>query len=100
MIINFSDTIIFSTYDEKIKMKERIIEFISESKMNKILYKGDPNQVDYKLLKKIISINHIFDDSSTNIKNFVDIADDDNVKDIYRKFLEKINCEYCVIYKK
>jgi CRISPR/Cas system-associated protein Cas5 (RAMP superfamily) len=100
MIINFSNTVIFSTYDEKIKMKEKIIDFISESKMNKILYKGDPNGVDYKLLKKILSPTHIFDDNTTNIKNFVNIEDDDNIRDIYKKFLDKINCEYCVIYKK
>lgn len=100
MNIKLNDNVVFSIYDENKKMKEKILEFISDSKTNKILYKGDPNDINYKLLKKIIPIKNIkFDDKSNNINQFVKIDDSSNVKDIYNEFLNKIDCQYCLIYK-
>jgi hypothetical protein len=55
--INLKDNIYFKSYDNKLKLNEDIIEFIISDKIDKVLFKGDPNDINYKLLKKIIPIN-------------------------------------------
>ena len=50
MEINIKDNIYFRTYDKKVKLNEDIVDFILSDKIDKVLYKGEPNDINYKLL--------------------------------------------------
>ena len=50
MEINLKDNIYFKTYEKKIKLNEDIVDFILSDKIDKVLFKGEPNEINYKLL--------------------------------------------------
>jgi len=94
------DNVVFSTIQEPKLLKEKILEFIFEAKTDKILYKGIPNDINYKLLKKILPLKEIKNNQNKNsINKIIEINDTDSVRDVYSNFLEKINTNYCLIYK-
>jgi hypothetical protein len=100
MEIKLKDNVVFEPYDDIKLLKEKILEFIFETKTDKILYKGNPSDINYKLLKKILPLDQIrFDKSINSINKFVEIEGDD-IRDVYQVFLNKIKCHYCLIYKK
>ena len=100
MEILFKENVIFDTFSNESDLRNKILSFIYDSKTSKILYKGDPNLIEYKLLKKIIPIENIkYNHSKTNINNFVEINNEKNVREIYEDFLSKINTKLCLIYK-
>jgi len=99
MEIRLKDNVIFTVYHDKKLLKEKILEFIFESKTDKILYKGNPTDINYKLLKKILPLNQIkFDKNANSINKFVEIETED-IRIVYGDFLKKIECNYCLIYK-
>jgi hypothetical protein len=80
-------------------MKEKIMDFIMESKTSKILFKGNPKIINYKLLKKILPLEQIkFDSSINSINKFVEIENKD-IREVYSELLENVDCEYCLIHK-
>jgi hypothetical protein len=85
MQYEMNDDIIFETYNDNSKLKETILNFILNSDPEKILYKGNPHEINYKLIKKILP-NQMID--STNLRNS------------YEKFISNIECKNCLIYKK
>lgn len=88
MEINLKDNIYFKTYDRKIKLNEDIVEFILSDKIDKVLFKGEPNDINYKLLKKIIPLID---------KN----SEPELVRKKYQNVLELCdNTPYCIIYRK
>ena len=90
MEINIKDNIYFRTYDKKVKLNEDIVDFILSDKIDKVLYKGEPNDINYKLLKKIIPL------SESNVN-----PDPDVVRKKYQSYLDICdNTQYCIIYKK
>lgn len=99
MEIKLKDNVYFVGYNDHDKMKERILEFILETKANKILYKGVPDLINYKLLKKILPLNQIKIDLSNNsINKFVEIEDKE-IREVYKELIESVNCKYCLIHK-
>ena len=99
MEIKLKDNVIFIGYNDEVKMKEKILDFIMNSKTSKILYKGNPVNINYKLLKKILPLDKIKFDSSTNsINKFVEIENKD-IREVYSDLLKNVNCEYCLIHK-
>jgi hypothetical protein len=100
MEIMLKNNIVFIGYNDSKLLKEKILEFIFEAKTEKILYKGIPSDVNYKLLKKILPTDQIQPDFNHNsIFKFVDITPKKGIRDIYQDLLDKIKCEYCLIYK-
>ena len=100
MEILLKPNIAFYKFDTQHEMSEKIMDFICNSKTDKILYKGNPNEVNYKLLKKILPLDKVvFDNNKKSIYKFVDISTEKNIRDIYQDFLTKVDCEYCLIYK-
>jgi len=98
MNVRLKENVVFTPYNDNVQLKEKILEFILESRTDKILYKGNPSDINYKLLKKILPLDDIkFDKSANSINKFVEIGD--NIRDVYNDFLDKIDCEYCLIYK-
>jgi hypothetical protein len=86
--INLKDDIYYKSYDNKVDLNEEMVNFIFSNKIDKVLYKGDPNLINYKLLKKIIPMNE---------KN----SEPDKVRSKYSNILALTENEpYCVIYKK
>jgi len=78
MEIRLKNNVVFIGYDNKKELKEKILFFIMNSKTDKILYKGDPSLINYKLLKKILPLEQIkFDESENSINKFVVIEDKD-----------------------
>lgn len=99
MEIKLKDNVVFAPYYDIKLLKMKILDFIFESKTDKILYKGNPSDINYKLLKKILPIDQIKIDKSTNsINKFVEI-ESDNIRDVYQNLIDKVNCDYCIIYK-
>lgn len=88
MEINLKDNIYFKSYDKKVKLNEDIVDFILSNKIDKVLFKGEPNDINYKLLKKIIPL------LDNNIQPEL-------VRKKYQNILELCdNLPYCMIYKK
>jgi len=88
--INIKENIYFKTYDKRVKLNEDIVDFILSDKIDKVLYKGEPNDINYKLLKKIIPLS----DSNPN-------PDPELVRKKYQSYLEICdNTPFCIIYKK
>lgn len=86
--INLKDNIYYKSFNNKIDLNEDILNFIFSNTIDKVLYKGNPNEINYKLLKKIIPINEKF-------------VEPDKVRKKYGYVLELTdNDPYCVIYKK
>jgi len=99
MKIKLKNNVMFVTFDNQIEMKENIMDFILESKTDKILYKGNPENINYKLLKKILPLEQIkFDKSENSINKFVVIENKD-VREVYKELIDEIDCEYCLIHK-
>jgi hypothetical protein len=66
----------------------RVSLFILSDKIDKVLYKGEPDGINYKLLKKIIPLlesNYSPEIVRNKYKNILEICD---------------NLPYCIIYKK
>lgn len=88
MEINLKENIYFKPYDKKVKLNEDIVNFILSNKIDKVLFKGEPNDINYKLLKKVISL------IDKNIEPEL-------VRKKYQNILEICdNMPYCMIYKK
>jgi len=88
MELILKENIVFKTYDKKIQLNEEIIDFIMENKIDRVLYKGDPNEINYKLLKKIIPLS----DSKES---------PELVRKKYQNILElSDNQPFCIIYRK
>lgn len=89
MEINLKDNIYYKSYKNKVDLNEEIVNFIFSDKIDKVLYKGDPNLINYKLLKKIIPMNE-----SKRIEP-------DMVREKYSKIIDITdNDPYCAIYRR
>jgi len=99
MEIKLKNNVLFIGYNNQKDMKEKIMDFILNAKTDKILYKGDPSLINYKLLKKILPLDQIkFDDSENSINKFVVIENKD-IREVYADLIENVDCEYCLIHK-
>lgn len=94
------DNVVFNAFTDEKELKGAILKFIYDAKTDKILYKGDPTQINYKLLKKILPLEKIKHSQNKNsINTFIEIDVDKNIRDVYQDFLTKIDADYCLIYK-
>lgn len=101
MEILFKENVVFNIFNDETELKEKILDFIFDSKTDKILYKGNPTEINYKLLKKILPLEKLkFEKDADSINNFVDINEEKNVREVYFEFLDKVECPYCLIYKR
>lgn len=101
MEITLKDNVVFNAFSDEKELKAKILQFIWEAKADKILYKGNPTQINYKLLKKIMPLDKIQHSVSKNSLNqFVEIDPEKNVREVYAELLAKVGTDYCLIYKK
>ena len=88
MEINLKDNIFYKSYRTKKELNEEIIDFIFSNKIDKVLYKGEPIGINYKLLKKVIPMSE-------------KKVEPDMVREKYSKIIDVTdNDPFCVIYKK
>jgi len=89
MKIDLKENVIYETFPNQNQMMEKILEMIMDSRTDKILYKGNPNEINYKLMKKVL------------LKDYTKKIDPDLVKDMYDDITTKDGVrEFCIIYKK
>lgn len=88
MIVKIKDNVVYESFDNKKEMMEKILNMIIESKTDKILYKGDPKEINYKLMKKVI------------LENYTQKIDPDIVKNMYEQVIKTDDKrDFCIIYK-
>jgi len=98
MEVILKENIVFNSFSEESELRETILKFIWDSKSDKILYKGDPSLINYKLLKKILPLEKVKHSQNKNsINQFVEIGE--NVREVYKNFLDIVGSSYCLIYK-
>jgi len=87
--INLKDNIFYKSYKSKLDLNEEMINFIFSDRVDKVLYKGAPKDINYKLLKKVIPMNE-----SKRVEP-------DMVREKYDKIIDITDNEpYCIIYRK
>lgn len=92
MEINVQKNIYYQPFNSRKEMKEKILEFILNSKLDKVIYKGEAMDMNYKLMKKIISNNEEIKHNNINPSE---------VKKKYKKIINMGGGNpFCVIYKK
>ena len=87
MKIELRENVIYESFNDKKDMMEKILKMVIESDVDKILYKGDPCEINYKLMKKIL------------LENYLQKINPDDVKNMYLCALKDDNKKFCIIYK-
>jgi len=85
--LNLKEKITYKSFENQEKLNQFILEYIFNSKTDKIIFKGDPWEINLKLLKKLIDKDN----------PLVDCGD---VRGAFRKIIQITQNEpLCVIYK-
>ena len=88
MKVSLKSKIVYETFTTKKELQDKILSMILKSKTDKILYKGDPCDIDYKLMKKVL------------IEDYTQKIDPDIVKSKYNSIIESTEeRDFCLIYK-
>jgi hypothetical protein len=85
MITTLRDNIVYRSFSDQSELSKEILSMICDEKTDKILYKGLPDNINYKLLKKVLTKEK-------------DIAPD-TVRSMFGEVIKKTNDEYCLIFK-
>ena len=54
MKVALKSKVVYETFTTKKELQNKILSMIIKSKTDKILYKGNPVDIDYKLMKKVL----------------------------------------------
>ena len=85
--LNLKEKIAYRSFFTQKELNEFMLEYIFNSKTDKIIFKGDPWEINLKLLKKVI------DKENPLIEN-------GDIRGAFRKIIQNTNNDpYCVIYK-
>ena len=98
MDIYLNDNVIFESVSSDTQLKQRVCGFILKSKTNKILFKGNPNNLNYKSLKSVFKTKCTIKDNT--IYMYMNENNDCDIRSLFKNFINKIGCNYCIIYKK
>lgn len=76
------------SFDKEKDMHEKILNLIIDGKADKILFKGDPNLINYKLIRKIVS--------------FINTGKNENlsIREVFLNFVKNSNIRHLLIIKK
>lgn len=85
--LNLKEKIAYRSFENQNALNEFMIDYIFDSKADKIIFKGDPWEINLKLLKKII------DKENPLVIN-------GDIRGAFRRIIQSTKNEpYCVIYK-
>lgn len=88
MQIDLKENVIYKTFNAKKELQEFILSMILGTKTDKILYKGNPRDINYKLMKKVL------------LNDYTQRIDPDLIKERYEDIVASCREQnYCVIYK-
>ena len=88
MVKELKENVLYESFDNKNEMFEKILTIILNDKTDKILYKGKPNEINYKLMKKVL------------YKDYTKKIEPDCVRKEYFDIVSEDSREFCIIYKK
>ena len=88
MITTLKKNVVYQSFETRKEMKEKILSMIFSGKADKILYKGNPREINYKLMKKAMLVD------------YTQRIDPDIVKAQYESIITQTDeQEFCLIYK-
>lgn len=88
MKVELKDKVVYETFTSKKELQNKILSMIIKSRTDKILYKGNPNDIDYKLMKKILLVD------------YTQKIDPEIIKNRYISIVESTEeRNFCLIYK-
>jgi hypothetical protein len=86
--LDLKEKITYKSFKTQKDLNEEILNMIFESKTDKIIFKGDPYDINYKMMKKVISPDN-------------PLAAGGNIREVFRKIIMLSHNEpYCMIFKK
>ncbi len=86
--LDIKEKITYRSFKSQKLLNEAILNMIFESKADKILFKGDPYDINYKMMKKLISRDN-------------PLVDNGDIRGAFRKVIQLSNNDpYCMIFKK
>lgn len=88
MKIELKENVIYESFDNKNEMMQKIFNMIVESKTDKIIYKGIPKEINYKMMKKVM------------LKDYTKKIEPDKVRNMFDDVVKSTeNRNFCIIYK-
>lgn len=85
--LSLKEKVTYKSFENQEKLNQFILEYIFNSKTDKIIFKGDPWEINLKLLKKLIDKDN-------------PIVESGDVRGAFRKIIQITQNEpLCVIYK-
>ena len=88
MQIELKENVVYHTFKTKKELQELILSMILNSRTDKILYKGNPRDIHYKLMKKVL------------LKDYTQRIDPELIKERYDDVVESCKDQnFCCIYK-
>jgi hypothetical protein len=88
MKIELKENVVFESFDSKKDMMQKILDMILDSKTDKIIYKGNPSDINYKMMKKVL------------LKDYAKRIEPETVRNMYNEIVESTdNRKFCIIYK-
>lgn len=88
MKIELKENVIYESFNTRKDLIEKIMDMITSSKTDKIIYKGNPNGINYKIMKKVL------------FKDYTKKIEPDEVREMYNEVIESTNSrKFCLIYK-
>ena len=88
MKIELKENVVFESFESKKDMMQKILDMILDSKTDKIIYKGNPSDINYKMMKKVL------------LKDYTKKIEPEKVRDMYNEIVEfNGNRKFCIIYK-
>lgn len=85
--LNLKEKIAYKSFDTQEKLNGFILEYIFDDKKEKIIFKGDPWEINLKLLKKLIDKEN-------------PLVEQGDIRGAFRKIIQLTQNEpYCCIYK-
>jgi hypothetical protein len=86
--LDIKEKITYKSFNSQKELNKFILNMIFESKIDKIMFKGDPYDINYKMMKKVISLTN-------------PLVVNDDIRGAFRKIIQLSNNDpYCVIFKK
>ena len=88
MKVELKENVIYESFNTRKDLIEKIMDMITLSKTDKIIYKGNPNGINYKIMKKVL------------FKDYTKKIEPDEVRELYNEVIESTdNRKFCLIYK-
>jgi len=88
MKIELKENVVYESFKSKKELTKKILDMILDSKTDKIIYKGNPTEINYKMMKKVL------------LKDYTKKIEPDKVRDMYREVVDSTeNRNFCIIYK-